>query len=538
MSIKAVSPQRSFYHSAYLCQDLLDPHHRYRLFREKILPALERLRPQLESLYCEDNGRPAVDPVILAGVMLLQFTEKVPDRSAAEHIVFHLGWKYALDLELTYGGFHPTVLVYFRDRLEKEKAERVIFDGVVDLLIKMGLVKKRGVQRLDSTHVVGYVKEMSRLECVCETLRLALEALGAVLPESKRPKFWERLWTLYVQSKMDWRLSKEERESRHRQCGRDIQQLLRWLKGRASKLKELKAVKLLGRVFEEQFEVVGKEIYATRKRPSRVVQNPHDPDAHYADKGKKQWVGYKVHVVESVEPERAAKVKGNPGENFITEVVTTEAALDEMAGLDKALQEEASHHGMKPTAVYADTGYVTERTMSEAEARGMELRGPTRPDPHRGPYNADAFEVDINKQRAICPQGKCSTQWSRIRDTYMGTKYYRIEWGRQCDRCPVQKQCTRAKSGRRILVVGLRHDLVQKRRAEMREKGFNKKMYPRNGIEGTLSELVRGHGLRRTKYRGINRVRLSHYMMGAACNIKRYLNLKAFEMKSRTSKAA
>ena len=79
---------------------------------------------------------------------------------------------------------------------------------------------------------------------------------------------------------------------------------------------------------------------------------------------------------------------------------------------------------------------------------------------------------------------------------------------------------------------------MQKRRAEMREKGFNKKMYPRNGIEGTLSELVRGHGLRRTKYRGINRVRLSHYMMGAACNIKRYLNLKAFEMKSRTSKAA
>ena len=102
MSIKAVSPQRSFYHSSYLCQDLLDPHHRYRLFREKILPTLEKLRPQLESLYCEDNGRPALDPVRLAGVMLLQFMEKVPDRGAAEHIVFHLGWKFALDLELTY----------------------------------------------------------------------------------------------------------------------------------------------------------------------------------------------------------------------------------------------------------------------------------------------------------------------------------------------------------------------------------------------------------------------------------------------------
>ena len=69
------------------------------------------------------------------------------------------------------------------------------------------------------------------------------------------------------------------------------------------------------------------------------------------------------------------KVKGNPGENFITEVVTTEAALDEMAGLDKALQEEASHHGMKPTAVCADAGYVTDPSMSETEARGDGAQG-------------------------------------------------------------------------------------------------------------------------------------------------------------------
>ena len=112
----------------------------------------------------------------------------------------------------------------------------------------------------------------------------------------------------------------------------------------------------------------------------------------------------------------------------------------------------------------------------------------------------------------------------------MGTEYYRIEWGSQCDSCPVQKQCTRAKSGRRILVVGLRHDLVQKRRKEMKRPEFSKSMHPRNGIEGTHSELVRGHGLRRTKYRGLSRVSLSHYFMGAACNVKRYLNRLAFQI--------
>jgi transposase len=182
--------------------------------------------------------------------------------------------------------------------------------------------------------------------------------------------------------------------------------------------------------------------------------------------------------------------------------------------------------------MYADGGYVTENTLSQAEQNGMELLGPTRPDPHKGPYNADAFKVDIDKRQAICPQGKTSTQWSHIQDAYMGTEYYRIEWASQCDRCPVQKQCTRTKNGRRILVVGPRHDLVEKRRKEMRAADYSKSMHPRNGIEGTHSELVRGHGLRRTKYRGLSRVGLSHYFMGAACNVKRYLNLLAFQMRT------
>ena len=215
MSMRAVDGQRSFYHTDYLCGDLFGSANRYRLFREKIWPKLLELSPKLEALYCAENGRPAIDPVLLCGVTLLQFMEKVADRRAAEHVVYHLGWKYALDLELPYEGFHPTVLVYFRDRLEENKAERVIFDGVVELLIELGLVKRRGKQRIDSTHILGYVKEMSRLECAVETVRLALEELARVVVR-KRPEFWERLWALYVQSEVGWRLSKIERDSRYR----------------------------------------------------------------------------------------------------------------------------------------------------------------------------------------------------------------------------------------------------------------------------------------------------------------------------------
>jgi transposase len=144
MSLKPIDPQRTFYHTSTLCGEMFGTTDRYRLFREKILPKLFALRGKLKSLYCENNGRPAVDPVLLAGVTLLQYMEKVADRVASEQVVYHLGWKYALDLELGDGGFHATVLVYFRDRLEEKDAERLIFDEILELLIETGLGEEEG----------------------------------------------------------------------------------------------------------------------------------------------------------------------------------------------------------------------------------------------------------------------------------------------------------------------------------------------------------------------------------------------------------
>src|SRR5439155_25261031 len=43
---------------------------RYRLFSSKIYPLLVSARAPLEKLYCLDNGRPAVEPVLLSVVSL------------------------------------------------------------------------------------------------------------------------------------------------------------------------------------------------------------------------------------------------------------------------------------------------------------------------------------------------------------------------------------------------------------------------------------------------------------------------------------
>jgi len=60
-----------------------------------------------------------------------------------ELVKYHLGWKLALNLKLSQGGFHPTTLVYFRQRLiEKGKADMAM-RAVLAALQKEGLLPKR-----------------------------------------------------------------------------------------------------------------------------------------------------------------------------------------------------------------------------------------------------------------------------------------------------------------------------------------------------------------------------------------------------------
>ena len=110
MSLSKPKVQSSFFDAEYLVDHLFGPDSPYRLFRVKILPLLEKARPALERMYCATNGRPAIDPVLLAGVTLLEFMEDLPDRQAAQRLRESLGWKFALRLEVGDKGFDASSL--------------------------------------------------------------------------------------------------------------------------------------------------------------------------------------------------------------------------------------------------------------------------------------------------------------------------------------------------------------------------------------------------------------------------------------------
>jgi transposase len=207
-------------------------------------------------MYCADNGRPAAEPVVMAGVCLLQFLERVPDRAAMELLAMHLGWKRALHRDLDAAAYDPSLLTYFRERLLKHEQSRLVFDTILDGLSDAGLVAKRARQRLDSTHVLGVVRQMSSLECVRETLRLALESLAGAVAETARPAAWASWWERYVESKLDYRAEEQTLWEKLDQAGADAWALLEWVMELPVTVQTQPKVTLLAQVFDEYFERV------------------------------------------------------------------------------------------------------------------------------------------------------------------------------------------------------------------------------------------------------------------------------------------
>src|SRR5919106_418349 len=119
------------------------------------------LRDKLGSIFQDEDfaglfppdGQPALPPWRLALVTILQFGENLSDRQAADAVRGRIDWKYMLGLELTDPGFDFSVLSEFRGRLLKGGREAILLDKLLERCRELGLVKERGKQRTDATHI-------------------------------------------------------------------------------------------------------------------------------------------------------------------------------------------------------------------------------------------------------------------------------------------------------------------------------------------------------------------------------------------------
>jgi hypothetical protein len=137
----------------------------------------------------------------------------------------------------------------------------------------------------------------------------------------------------------------------------------------------------------------------------------------------------------------------------------------------------------------------------------------------------------VEERTAVCPAGQDSTQCSRLVEVSTGKINYRFEFSTRCQDCSLRQKCVAQGQRHRTVLVGEHHTLLQARRQEQQTPAFQQRMKHRNAIEGTQSELVRGHGMRQARYRGLAKTQLQNYFTGAACNVKRWMRREVWKLR-------
>ena len=377
------------------------------------------------------RGAPGISPAQLAVVTVLQFTGDLTDRQAADAVRGRLDWKYCLGLGLDDEGFDFSVLSEFRSRLVAGGMEAALLEALLARLGELGLVGAGMPQRTDSTHVLGRIRELNRLELAGETVRAALEALAAAAPDwlaGVIDASWQRV---YGQRIADIRLpeSKARRAALAVQYGRDGYLLLRAVRGPAAPgwLAGLPAVEALRRIWIQQFclEPGGareKVIWRGDEQglpPGRArIISCYDLEARYADKRGTGWGGYKVHLSETCH--QPGPDGRRPGPNLITNTETTPAPVTD-AEMTEPVHDTLAARGLPPGEHAADTGYASADLLLAARARGITLLAPLPPDgswqARSGGYTAAMFTIDWDARQVTCPQGARSSSWTPSRNT-------------------------------------------------------------------------------------------------------------------------
>ncbi len=138
------------------------------------------------------RGPPALAPWRLALATILQFAEGLSDRQAADAVRARLDWKYVLRLEVDDPGFDAAVLCAFRARLIAGAAEWLLCEALLAWCQARQLLKARGRQRTDSTHVLAVVRaHLARTSWLLPTFDDPVSAF----PERRRA-FWASVTTM------------------------------------------------------------------------------------------------------------------------------------------------------------------------------------------------------------------------------------------------------------------------------------------------------------------------------------------------------
>lgn len=245
-------------------------------------------------------------------------------------------------------------------------------------------------------------------------------------------------------------------------------------------------------------------------RPNQALQSTTDPEATLVNRPEfGRHLAYKAHVA----------VAGWRGQVITAAVATTGATADEHL-LAEVLWQHRRLSKLGVPEVVADAKYGTGPNYLYLDQAGIPAFIPTTRfgNQHTGVWGREHFTWLPEEDAYLCAAGQKLRRYANMQRTQR--IQYRAPKG-ACVACPFRSQC--APSGiERALHRSWALDLVETAQDRVAgAKGKRRMAERKTRIEGTFGLAKELHGLRRTRFRGRQRVQIQLWLTAAAMNIKR-----------------
>jgi len=461
--------------------------HRHDLFPPELFADVAR----------QGGGHPSVPAEVVATVMVLQALEGLSDREAISALRRDIAWKVACGLRLDDEGFHPTVLVYWRNRLRASPRPRRIFDAVRQVVEAAGVLRGRRRRVLDSTILEDAVATQDTVT----QLVAAVRRVRRLVPQAREVELGAHDYDLPGKPECAW----DDPQATQALVSGLVNDALAVLDAVADLElddQQAEAVALLALVAGQDVEPgerPGSWRIARRVAKDRVISTV-DPQARHARKtSAHKRDGYKAHI--ATEPETG----------LVTECALTAAtAPDGPTGVELLADEDP---GLE---VLGDTHYGSGETRAALRAAGHLQT--IKPIPLHsavpGGFTVHDFQIDQQAGTVRCPAGY----------TTKITASGQANFARRCQACPLRGRCTTARRGRILHIHPHERELRAARRRAVTRSFQQSYRRWRPMVERSLAWLV-ADGCRRVPYRGVQRNQVWWSVRVAAVNLRRLLVL-------------
>ncbi len=471
-------------------------------------------------LYSEVTSRPNFPVNIWVGLEIIKWMFDYTDQELLEQFHFNLLTAYALGQEnLGEVTLCERTIYYNRERLLEYEAKtgrnllEEEFQAITDdALARLPIDSK--TQRMDSSFIGSFIKQMSRLELIVKVLQNFYHDL----PQAEQTR-WASQLAEYGEDEarhITYHLKRAEVEGHLKEVGALLFELHQAYAG-DDKVSGLKSYQHVGRVLLEQFNIVKDagqttiEVKPAKEISASSLQNPADDEATFRRKGGEGHKGYLFNATETCSPENPLQL--------LTDISTHQNIAADDGILAERLPEIKERTGVEEMVVDANyTGEDSERVCQEQEVAIIPTEVKGRKVSQEEELSLTDFCFD-GSSITSCPEGH--TPIEQIHKPEHGHHIARFAT-EQCHNCPWVENCpVRYRKRFYSLLFNDRQALLAQRRQQLSEEDYRRKCRLRPAVEGTISQFKQKLHNGKLRVRGIGKVRNSVILMAIGINFGR-----------------